>query len=380
MSGAGDVGIEIGAIEIRASVSPGEVRIAALRGGVLVDYALWRPGRPDGIGDVHRGRMGARVAALAGSFVEIEGATGFLPDSQGRAPEGTVLGVRVVRAAHGGKGPRLVAAEVPAGKPGLVARGPSPLAAMRARYPGAALVADDRTLIAGSGGTWVRRAFGDALEAEVASLAEPTMALPGGGRAHIAITPALTAIDVDLGGFASGNHVGGKAAAHLALNLAAMPALVRAIRLRNLGVAILVDFAGLPGKRRERLGAALAEALAAEAAGHGATGEGGASDGAGARLLGFSHLGFAEIHRPRIRPPLAEQLAGPHAAGLVALRAAAWEAAAAPERPLVLRGAPAILAALEMDPVALAQYRAMTGRDLALRAEPALGGWRIEHG
>lgn len=358
------------AIEIRASASPGEVRIAVLRGGVLWDYALWRPGRPDGVGDVHRGRMGARVAALAGSFVEIEGATGFLPDSQGRAPEGSVLGVRVVRAAHGGKGPRLAAAEVPAGKPCLVARGPSPLKAIRARYTGATLVADDRALVAAVGGTWVARAFDDLLEAEVAALAEPLMALPGGGRAHIATTPALTAIDVDLGGFASGGHVGGKAAAHVVLNLAAMPALVRAIRLRNLGGGILVDFAGLPGKRRELLGEALAAALAAD----------GASDGAGARLLGFSHLGLAEIRRPRIRPPLAELLAGPHAAGLMGLRVAAREAAAQPGRPLVLHASPAILAALEADPVALAQYRAMTGRELALRAEPALGGWRIEHG
>lgn len=344
--------------EIRAAVSPGEVRAAVLRDGTLWDYALWRPGRPDGVGDVYRGRVVARAAALAGSFVEIEGATGFLPESEGKAPEGTVLGVRVTRAAHGGKGPRLAAAQVPAGKVGLVMRGPSPLDDLRARYPEAAFFADDRTL----GGNWVSRGFDDALEAAVAALAEPEMVLTGGGRATIALTPALTAIDVDLGGFSAG----GKAASHRALNLAAIPDLVRALRLRNLGGAILVDFAGLPGKRRKVLGEALAAALA--------------EDPLGAKLLGFSHLGLAEIRRPRIRPPLAERLAGPDAEGLDALRAAAREAAAVPARMLALRAAPAILAALETDPVALGQYRAMTGRELELRADPNLVGWRLEHG
>ncbi len=349
--------------EIRASASPGEVRIAVLRDGVLWDYALWRPGRPDGVGDVHRGRIVSRVAALAGSFVEIANGIGFLPESEARHPEGTVLGVRVTRAAHGGKGPRLAAAEVPPGPVGLVARGPNPIEELRARYPGAAFLADAREL----GGAFVPRGFCEALEAEAAALAEPEMALPGGARATFTITPALTAIDVDLAGFAAGGlAAGGKAASHRALNLAAIPELVRAIRLRNLGGAILVDFAGLPGKRRKLLGEALAAALA--------------EDPLGATLLGFSHLGLAEIRRPRVRPPLAELLEGPHAEGLSALRVAAREAAAMPSRVLALRAAPAILAALEADPVALAQYQAAAGRALALRADPALRGWRLEDG
>ncbi len=361
-------------IEIRAAASPGEVRVAVLRDGApgdggLWDYAIERPGMPDGVGDVHRGRVVARVAALAGSFVEIEGATGFLPDSEARGPEGTVLGVRVTRAAHGGKGPRLAAVALPPGEVGLVSRGPSPLAAMQARYPGAALFTDSRDL----GGRFVPVAFDEALEAEVAALAEPELALPGGGRAHVAITPALTAIDVDLAGFGS---AGGKAATHRALNLAAIPALVRAMVLRNLGGAILVDFAGLPGKRRKVLGEALAAALA--------------EDPLGAQLLGFSHVGLAEIRRPRIRAPLAEMLRGPHAAGLAALRVAAREAAVFPARTLALRAAPPIVAALVADPVALRQYRAMAGRELVLRADPALAGpavvgpgftgWRLEDG
>ncbi len=94
-----------------AACSPGEVRVAAVQDGVLVDYALWRPGRPDGVGDVHRGRVTAVVPGMAGAFVALGGADGFLPDSAGAAGRGVgdVLAVRVVRAAQGGKGPRLAA-------------------------------------------------------------------------------------------------------------------------------------------------------------------------------------------------------------------------------------------------------------------------------
>ncbi len=51
------------------------------------------------------------MPALAGAFVALAGAEGFLPDSAGAAglSAGTLLGVRVTRAAQGGKGPRLTA-------------------------------------------------------------------------------------------------------------------------------------------------------------------------------------------------------------------------------------------------------------------------------
>jgi len=48
-------------------------------------YAIWRPGAPDGVGDIHRGRVIARVPAMAGAFVALDGAEGFLPDSDGGA-------------------------------------------------------------------------------------------------------------------------------------------------------------------------------------------------------------------------------------------------------------------------------------------------------
>ena len=98
-----------GAVTLHAVCSPGEIRIAAVADGTLLDYAIWRPGRPDGVGDVHRGRVSAVVPGMAGAFVTLRDADGFLPDSAGAAGRGVgdILAVRIVRAAQGGKGPRL---------------------------------------------------------------------------------------------------------------------------------------------------------------------------------------------------------------------------------------------------------------------------------
>ena len=162
--------------------------------------------------------------------------------------------------------------------------------------------------------TIVRAAFDAELAARIEALADPVVDLAGGARLSIHPTPALTAIDVDAGATtASGSP---KAAAQLALNRAILPALAAEIRLRNLSGAILVDFAGLPARRREVLAPDLATALA--------------SDPLRPRLLGFTRLGLAEIVRPRIRPPLHEMLSGPYAAGLAALRQAAAALAADP--------------------------------------------------
>ena len=86
---------------IHAAASPGEVRVAVTDAAGLLDFAIWRPGDPDGVGDLHRGRITARMPAMAGSFVAIGGADGFLPDSEAPAApsDGQILGVRVSRAA-----------------------------------------------------------------------------------------------------------------------------------------------------------------------------------------------------------------------------------------------------------------------------------------
>lgn len=339
-------------MRLLVSRSPGEMRVAAWD-GTLVDYAIHRPGAPDGVGDLHRGRIIARVPSMAGAFVALDGAEGFLPDSEGAADEGSVLGVRVTRAAQGGKGPRLSARLAPedralvgAGSPALLRRGPDALARLAALHPQAPVTHGD---------------FPDDVQDAVAALEGPRVALPGGAALLIYPTPALTAIDVDL---APGR--GAKQAAQHAANRALLPALARQIRLRNLSGAILVDLAGMALRRRAALAPDFSAALA--------------TDPLAPRFLGFSALGLAEILRPRVHPPLHELLAGPHAAGLAGLRALARTVASTPWHPPVLHVTRPIASALDADRAALDDLAAAAGQTLRLITHAALPdpGWSLE--
>jgi len=368
---------------ILVSEAPGEIRTALIENGVLTEAWVERPARPDGVGDLHRGRVAAIAPAMAGAFVALAGGeTGFLPEGEASADrrpiaaavnEGMILPLRISRAAQGGKGPRVSTrlteaeaariAAAPPGAPVLVARGPTAAERLAARHREAPVLADSAPLAARlrpALGDRLRLlahpAFDDALEAEFDILAGPEVPLAGGGRLLIHPTPALTAIDVDAGPAAGAR--GGDAVA--ALNRAALPELARQIRLRNLAGAILVDFAGLSPRRRARLEAPLREALAPDR--H-------------ARLLGFTHLGLAEIVRDRIHPPLHEVLGWPPSAltrGLAALRSTAREAAARPGRRLVLRAGPGVIAAVQAWPGALDAFAAQAGTTLALLADPAV--------
>lgn len=364
-------------MKILASVSPGEVRVAAIDASGLVDYALWRPGNPDGVGDLYRGRISARMPALGGAFVTLGTEEGFLPERDGGdANPGTILGVQVVRSAQGGKGVRLTGRLAPddyglvgSGPAGLLRRGPGAVETLATRHEGADICIDDAGLAAtlrpmfGDRLRIVSVAFDAALEADIAALASPEIARPDGAQMSIHPTPALTAIDLDLAGASAART--SKGAAHSAINRAAIPALARQIRLRNLAGGIVVDFAGLSVKARASLGPAIISALA--------------DDPLRARFLGFSALGLAEILRPRVHPPLHELLGTPHAEALAALRQAAAESAANPAAALELTGAPALVTALRVDPVALAQFAARAGRSIALREDRLLpiSGWRL---
>ncbi|HEY2618789.1 MAG TPA: ribonuclease E/G [Acetobacteraceae bacterium] len=357
-------------LRILAGCSPGEVRVAAVRDDAMQDFAIWRPGSPDGVGDLHRGRVLARVAAMAGSFLALDGSDGFLPDSEGGAGlrEGDHVSVRVTRAAQGGKGPRVTARLAPDEVP--PARGPGALLELARRHPNAPVLIDSSALAArvkpvlGDRVSVVARAFDDEIEEQVQALAQPDVELRGGAWLHIHPTPALVAIDVDAGGAVAPRQ--SKAAAHLAANLAVLAVLGQQIRLRNLSGAILVDFAGLPARRRASLGPALHAALA--------------EDPLRPRLLGFTALGLAEIVRTRVHPPLHELIAGPHAAGLTALRRIATEVATPPHRLPALRASPAIVAALHDDTEALPDLARRAGGDLTVRSDPNLPAtaWTIE--
>jgi hypothetical protein len=87
------------------------------------------------------------------------------------------------------------------------------------------------------------------------------------------------------------------------------------------------------------------------------------------RLLGFTRLGLAEILRPRNSPPLHEVLAGPHAAGLAALRHLARNQGASALRPR-LRAAPDVIAALQADPAALEDFARRSTHALLLQSDP----------
>jgi Ribonuclease G/E len=366
-------------IRILAETSPGEMRVAAMDDGALLDYAIWRPGAPDGVGDLHRGRVVACVPAMAGAFVAMDGAEGFLPDSQGAAgaTEGAAIGVRITRAAQGGKGPRLTALLDPAdarlvgtGPPALLRPGPDALRRLAALHPDAPVIVDDRALAAllrpalGDRLAIVPTAWDDDIAGQVDALADAGAALPGGARASFHPTPALVAIDVDSGGATASRA--GKAAAQRALNKGVLPALARQIRLRNLSGAILLDLAGMPARKRVALGPSVVAALA--------------SDPLAPRFLGFTALGLAEILRPRIHPPLHELLSGPHAAGLAGLRAVV-AAAGRPELRPALRASPAVAAALHGDGAALAALAQRIGRPTSIVTDPSLppNAWSVAH-
>jgi Ribonuclease G/E len=376
-------------VTIHAAWSPGEARVAAIADRTLVDYAIWRPGAPDGVGDIYRARISAVVPAMAGAFATLPGnvggaasvpanAEGFLPDSEGAKGIncGTIVTVRITRAAQGGKGPRLSARNAAGDDDsgdqtlGLLHRGIDPLRELAGRYPTAEVLVDDPGLAAslraalGDRVSRVPQAFDDGIETEVERLASPEVTLASGVRLSVHPTPALVAIDVDGGGALVGQ--GGAGRRHLTLNVEVLPDIARQIRLRNLSGAILLDLAGMKAKQRTSLGPALAEALA--------------DDPVRPRLLGFTALGLAEISRPRVRPPLHELLTGPFASGLIALRTIALASRAEPGRRLSLRGAPVVIAALQADPVALADLARITGQGLNSRSDPSLLGnsWHIE--
>ena len=361
---------------IRCSVSPGERRVALLRDGRLHLAAVERPGRPDGIGDLHRARISAVSKPMSGAFLALaDGSTAFLPESETpdrkALHEGSILPIRLTRAAQGGKGPRATArlneaerAAASGAGVALIRRGPGAALRLAALAPEAEMLVDDAAEAArlkpalGDRLHLLREpAFDDDLEAEFDLLAGAEVPLPGGGRLTVHPTPALTALDVD-----AGPHAGGAdAAAQLRLNRVAVEEAARQIRLRQLAGAILLDVAGMPVKAREQLAAPLAAALAA--------------DPLQPRLLGLTRLGLFEIQRPRIQPPLHEVLGAPPTPlthGLAALRRAVREAAARPGRALALRAHPAVLAALEAMPEALAEMTRAAGRALRLLPDAAL--------
>ncbi len=349
-------------VTVSVACSPGEAQVAVIADGRLVEFTLWRPGTPDGVGDVHRGRVTASVPGMAGAFVALVDGEGFLPDSQGAKglTAGTVLTVRVTRAAQGSKGPRLAAIEGGDGAVGLVRRGVDPVRRFAARYPAAAVLVDDPAVAAAVGGTMASAVFDETVAEAIEALSRPVVELAGGARLSIWPTPALVAIDVDAGGMLAGRL------RHEAVNRAVLPALTEQIRLRNLSGAIVVDLAGMSARKRGALGPDFVAALA--------------TDPLRPRFLGFTALGLAEIVRARVHPPLHELLAGPLAAGLAALRAVLAGFDGDPRGLAAVRAHPGVVSALQADAAALPDVVRRCGRGVTLRSDPGLPveAWVLE--
>ncbi|GBQ95830.1 hypothetical protein AA23498_2450 [Acetobacter nitrogenifigens DSM 23921 = NBRC 105050] len=351
---------------LRVACSPGEARIAVVEDGVLRDFALWRPGRPDGVGDVYRGRVAKIVPALGGSFIALGGGTdGFLPSHDGAPPlvEGESVLVSVVRAPMGGKGPRLkIAGGAPtSGETGLLTRGPSPLERLAGSWDGQ-IVIDHSSFAArvpAALRTRVQRvpqAFDEGVEDAVQALGVPEVALPGGMSATITPTPALVAIDMDSG--AASATASAKQTAQFAANRDALPVLLDQIRLRNLSGAILIDPAGLNQRKRQALREPVEAALRA--------------DPLRPRCLGVTGLGLIEIVRARVHPPLHELLSSAHGQALAALHSAVVRYAGRPDARPALRAGSGVFAALEGDLEAMSDLRGWLAAPLDLRLDPSL--------
>ena len=355
-------------MEIRIASSPGEARIAVLDGETLEDFALWRPGRPDGYGDIHLVRVTAPMDALGGAFVILaDGSEGFLT---GKHKEGALVTAQVTRSPQGGKGLRLKPVDAPVPEttgPQLLAHGPTPLEAIARAYPDADILIDDPAVAAMLPALLrprIRRvlaAFDSTTDALCDALGDPTADLTGGLRATFTPTPALVAIDLD-------NPMPDarqwRPVAQVGANIRAIPSLCREIRLRNLSGAIMVDPAGITPRKR----AALVPAMQ----------EGFRSDPQSPQTLGVTALGLIEIVRPRGRTPLHELLRSPHGTGLSALKAILARRPTRVTVPPTLRAAIPVIRALEADTLALDAFATAYGARLVLDMAPdfPLTFWR----
>lgn len=274
--------------EIAVHERIGELRTALFDRGRVVELRVERWSTHETRarwGQRRTGRVTAIDPRLGGAFLDLGlGPPAFLPFGRERAEdvrEGAALLVRVVREAEGGKGPAL-ALEGPAPRgaevPGLVVDTPP-----WHGWPGEPHEADDDEI--------------EAIEAAIEVALGVEVAIPGGGRLSIERTRALTAIDVD----SAGRDTGGTDPAKFArgLNLAAVPEIVRQVRVRGIGGLICVDFTG-PRRRgdAEAITKALESAFDAE--------RNGGVEAPKTDIVGVSRFGIAEIARQKRRPSLAE--------------------------------------------------------------------------
>lgn len=305
---------------------PFAVQAARLAGGRLVAYDALPANALPWLGRRYLGRVGRVELALRAAFVELgEPVQGLLPlAGQRRLVEGEAVSVSVVREPEAGKGPLLALVEgaVTAGRtaPARLAADDPVLALLRAFIRpeleeiavggnAAAVRALCRQCLPGAAKLVrsVPAPFADpAIEEAIFALLSPEIALPSGGRLTLEHARAMTVVDVDLGAAAG---LGRRAIT--ATNLEAATALAEALRIRDIGGLVVVDFLKERGRAAgERLRQALLHATAAD------PGE--------VRVGRPTAFGLIDLTRRRRRPPLAWRLGEPCADCPGGRRLAGW--------------------------------------------------------
>ncbi len=213
-------------------------------------------------------------------------------------------------------------------------------------------------------------------EAQLEAALAPSIDLAGGGRLWVTETPALVAIDVDSGAAEAGSA----AATAAAVNLEAVAAIGRAIRLRELGGRIVIDPVPMRQEAdRRAVLAALRRALA--------------EDDRRVTVGGFSRTGLIDLVRERTGPSLGQRLtrACPtcdgggrvEAPAVTARRALAALLAETRRRPAwrpALRCAPAVAQRLRGAPLAAVERRLARPVTLIEAVDPAFDGFALDSG
>ncbi|MGL4685201.1 MAG: ribonuclease E/G [Commensalibacter sp.] len=366
------------------SSSPGELRIAVTDEIDLFDFGLWRPGAPDGFGDIHLGRVITHRPAMGGAFIELINGNGFLADNAGakNLHDGDAVIARVIRSAQGGKDVRLDARQdfgidkksLKQTTPHIIVKGPSPLEEILNRWHQLPVYLDDLHLTSLFPEQYRKRIQPKArtlpleIEPLIDHLKEDIIDLPAGMRASITPTPALIAIDVDSAAQTNENKT--KLRAQFDANRLIIPPLLYQLRLRNLSGAILLDLAGLPIRKRQLLQNDFIIALT--------------NDPLRPKFLGFTQLGLAEMTRPRQRPPLYELLTSYHGKALAILndmekQLKNLEISSVIGKNIVLNASIPLRQALENDPWALNEFKRRNLCSITLESKPDLSEnqWRI---
>ncbi|MSO81628.1 MAG: ribonuclease E/G [Alphaproteobacteria bacterium] len=207
------------------------------------------------------------------------------------------------------------------------------------------------------------------VEAVIEGALAPRVALPGGGELVFEPGETLTAVDVN-----SGSHAGSGMKLARDVNIEAVVALGRQLRLRALAGAIVVDALKMT-ERHDR--AAVLEALRETVA----------DDPAGVVVHGWTVLGFIELTRARRGPSLAarlqESVAAPQASavalGYAALRRLLAAARAHPAGGYAIQVAPEVADAIAGPlAAALAEALGTVGGNVIVAGEPARARESIE--